>query len=143
MVGRREIVAGRVGLISWNEFSENSHVEPSRRYGNRYLKIVADITGAQGARRRRVRLGRPAGGYLAVSYGAPADRGGLVLLLLGVGARPTPDEPTRRRGNVGMIRRSRDRRPARRRWRCPAPPRRAQCTDERDGVDLPHAAGRS
>jgi hypothetical protein len=35
-----------VGLISWNEFSENSHVEPSVRYGRRYVDILADIRGA-------------------------------------------------------------------------------------------------
>ncbi len=38
-----------VGLISWNEFSENSHVEPSRNYGSSYLSVLADIRRAQGA----------------------------------------------------------------------------------------------
>jgi hypothetical protein len=37
-----------VGLISWNEFSENSHVEPSENHGSRYLKVVADIRGTRG-----------------------------------------------------------------------------------------------
>jgi hypothetical protein len=37
-----------IGLISWNEFSENSQVEPSERYGNRYLQVLADIRGAPG-----------------------------------------------------------------------------------------------
>jgi hypothetical protein len=32
-----------IGLISWNEYSENSHVEPSRNYGYRYLEVLADI----------------------------------------------------------------------------------------------------
>ncbi|HEX2994708.1 MAG TPA: endo-1,3-alpha-glucanase family glycosylhydrolase [Anaerolineales bacterium] len=32
-----------IGLISWNEFSENSHIEPSENYGDRYLKVLADI----------------------------------------------------------------------------------------------------
>jgi len=36
-----------VGLISWNEFSENSHVEPSRKYGLRYLHVLADIRGTK------------------------------------------------------------------------------------------------
>jgi hypothetical protein len=35
-----------VGLISWNEFSENSHIEPSENYGVRYLEVVADFTQA-------------------------------------------------------------------------------------------------
>ena len=32
-----------IGLISWNEFSENSHIEPSQNYGYRYLEVLADI----------------------------------------------------------------------------------------------------
>ncbi len=32
-----------IGLISWNEFSENSHVEPSENYGDRYLQVLSDI----------------------------------------------------------------------------------------------------
>jgi hypothetical protein len=35
-----------VGLISWNEFSENSHIEPSIQYGTRYVEVLADIQGA-------------------------------------------------------------------------------------------------
>jgi Glycosyl hydrolase family 99 len=35
-----------IGLISWNEFSENSHVEPSVHYGRRYLGILTDVRGA-------------------------------------------------------------------------------------------------
>jgi hypothetical protein len=35
-----------VGLISWNEFSENSYVEPSRAYGKRYLDVLAEMRGA-------------------------------------------------------------------------------------------------
>ena len=32
-----------VGLISWNEFSENSHIEPSQVYGYLYLEILAEM----------------------------------------------------------------------------------------------------
>jgi len=32
-----------VGLISWNEFSENSHIEPSENYDHRYLDVLAGI----------------------------------------------------------------------------------------------------
>jgi hypothetical protein len=35
-----------VGLISWNEFSENTHVEPSENHDMRYLDVLADIRGA-------------------------------------------------------------------------------------------------
>ncbi len=33
-----------LGVISWNEFSENTHIEPSRAHGNEYLRIVAGLT---------------------------------------------------------------------------------------------------
>ncbi len=32
-----------LGLISWNEFSENTYVEPSRQYGRRYLDVLAEL----------------------------------------------------------------------------------------------------
>lgn len=34
-----------VGLISWNEFSENSHIEPSCLYGTMGLEVIAALTG--------------------------------------------------------------------------------------------------
>ncbi|MGB0384608.1 MAG: endo-1,3-alpha-glucanase family glycosylhydrolase [Ardenticatenaceae bacterium] len=34
-----------IGLISWNEFSENSQVEPSEEYGIRALQVLADSQG--------------------------------------------------------------------------------------------------
>jgi hypothetical protein len=42
-----------IGLISWNEFSESSHVEPSQRYGRRYLDTLTSLrrTPESGARR--------------------------------------------------------------------------------------------
>jgi hypothetical protein len=33
-----------LGLISWNEFSENTYVEPSLHYGKRFLDVLADLT---------------------------------------------------------------------------------------------------
>ncbi len=35
-----------IGLISWNEFSENSHVEPSQNYGDQSLKVLAEARSA-------------------------------------------------------------------------------------------------
>ncbi|MBC3840381.1 hypothetical protein GXW82_09585 [Streptacidiphilus sp. 4-A2] len=35
-----------LGLISWNEFSENSYIEPSKEYGYSYLDAVAQLRGA-------------------------------------------------------------------------------------------------
>jgi hypothetical protein len=32
-----------LGLISWNEFSENSYIEPSVKYGTRYLDVMREL----------------------------------------------------------------------------------------------------
>ena len=32
-----------LGIISWNEFSENSHIEPSQNYGGQYLQVLAGM----------------------------------------------------------------------------------------------------
>jgi hypothetical protein len=32
-----------LGIISWNEFSENSHIEPSKAFGAKYLDILSEI----------------------------------------------------------------------------------------------------
>ena len=32
-----------IGLISWNEFSENSQIEPSKAYGDQSLKVIAEL----------------------------------------------------------------------------------------------------
>lgn len=36
-----------VGLISWNEFSENTYIEPSMRYGRTYLDLTAQLVSAR------------------------------------------------------------------------------------------------
>jgi len=33
-----------IGIISWNEFSENTYIEPSAKYGDEYLRLVAHLT---------------------------------------------------------------------------------------------------
>jgi hypothetical protein len=35
-----------MGIISWNEFSENTYIEPSTSYGTRYLDVLRGLTGA-------------------------------------------------------------------------------------------------
>ena len=37
-----------IAVISWNEFTEASYVEPSTGYGLRYLQVLAGLTGAPG-----------------------------------------------------------------------------------------------
>jgi len=36
-----------IAIISWNEFSENTHIEPSQRYGTTALKVLRDLAGAK------------------------------------------------------------------------------------------------
>ncbi|HEU4424711.1 MAG TPA: endo-1,3-alpha-glucanase family glycosylhydrolase [Pilimelia sp.] len=63
-----------VGLISWNEFSENSHVEPSEQFGSRYLQVLADM-------QETVVSGLP-----DFDSSEPSGRGGTTpLLLVGLG----------------------------------------------------------
>jgi len=44
-----------LGIISWNEFSENSYIEPSQKYGYTYLNILSEINHLP-SRRSRVRF---------------------------------------------------------------------------------------
>ncbi len=36
-----------IAVISWNEFSENTHIEPSQDHGSRDLAVLADVLGAK------------------------------------------------------------------------------------------------
>lgn len=36
-------------MISWNEFSENTHIEPSREFGVAYLRQLAEYLGRSSA----------------------------------------------------------------------------------------------
>jgi phospholipase C len=69
-----------VGLISWNEFSENTHIEPSREHGSRYLRLVGDVRGARLPEVRDFDSSEPAA--TDVSYGVPL-LGGLALFIVG------------------------------------------------------------
>lgn len=43
----RQASPDAIGLISWNEFSENTHIEPSRDYQGQALVVLADMRGGQ------------------------------------------------------------------------------------------------
>lgn len=36
-----------IGVISWNEFSENTHIEPSERFGASDINVLADLLGVR------------------------------------------------------------------------------------------------
>jgi hypothetical protein len=50
-----------IGLISWNEYSENSEVEPSRAYGATALSVVASIEHAKAPTVRDFNSSSPSG----------------------------------------------------------------------------------
>lgn len=56
-----------LAVISWNEFSENSQIEPSVTFGSRYLEVTADLV--------RTTLGRPAATDPANATLAPSSPG--------------------------------------------------------------------
>jgi hypothetical protein len=92
-----------VGVISWNEFSENTHVEPSKAYGNRYLDVLAELTGAAGSPSASVDSSEPSGrgsplrAILAISCMAGLIVVSLVAL---VRRRSQPGFSTRRQEQV-------------------------------------------
>ena len=45
MAAATALAPDAVGLISWNEFTENSYVEPSQNFGTRYLDVLAGLLG--------------------------------------------------------------------------------------------------
>ena len=72
-----------LGLISWNEFSENSYVEPSDRYGYQALGVLRQLRGTS--------VPAPSG------PAAPSDTGGRVA---GGAAAATPGWPDVLRASV-------------------------------------------
>jgi hypothetical protein len=68
-----------VGIISWNEFSENTHIEPSAEHGALYVSVLAEVLGGK----VKLPTGGPPGGVDSSGGG----HGGLVawqsVLMLG------------------------------------------------------------
>jgi hypothetical protein len=85
---RRELDAAHrsnpdaIALISWNEFSENSHIEPSRRYGTKALEVLADVNGTKLQAADELDSSQPSGGRVAGLGAIPAT---LAFLGLGLG----------------------------------------------------------
>jgi hypothetical protein len=104
-----------LGLISWNEFSENSYVEPSVKYGRRYLDVLADLRQAVPATPRAAVDSSEPGGGSGLPFGLGngsrtwAMLGTLVLFFGGIAAlRPLV---RRRDEELGLLART-DARPA-------------------------------
>jgi hypothetical protein len=72
-----------LGIISWNEFSENSQVEPSQTYGTQYLKILSDINHLPIPSLAEFDSSEPTGTFPEVMPGSRAMAlGGLVFTIL-------------------------------------------------------------
>ena len=72
-----------LGIISWNEFSENSQIEPSEVYGTKYLKILSDINHLPIQTFGEFDSSEPAGIFPEVLPGSRAMAlGGLVITIL-------------------------------------------------------------
>ncbi len=56
-----------IGLISWNEYSENSEIEPSNEYGGTALKVVAAVEHARAPVVRDFNSSDPAGFHAGAS----------------------------------------------------------------------------
>ena len=72
-----------IGIISWNEFSENSHIEPSENYGSHSLTVLADILGSEAP--VAVNFDSDAPAATDVSYGLPLLLGMAVLIVASIG----------------------------------------------------------
>jgi hypothetical protein len=72
-----------IAVISWNEFTEASYVEPSATFGSRYLTVLAGLTGAGSpagpppptALPTAASSPSPAAGQSGPAYGASIGRG--------------------------------------------------------------------
>jgi hypothetical protein len=71
-----------IGLISWNEFSENTHVEPSQNHAMRYLDILADIHDGAVPTPMDFDSGEPGDTQAALGSSRLASLGVLVAMIL-------------------------------------------------------------
>ena len=86
-----------IGVISWNEFSENSQIEPSSRYGDRSLRVLASFFGSELPAASDAQF-RAAGDSDSSGPQGRSSRGLITLIgLIGVLALATPLLVKRRR----------------------------------------------
>ncbi len=72
-----------IGIISWNEYSENSYIEPSQAYGTQYLDILSQVDHLSTPRIAEFDSSIPDGTFAEViPYSRPVALGGLGALIL-------------------------------------------------------------
>jgi hypothetical protein len=72
-----------LGIISWNEFSENSYIEPSVTYGSKYLDILSEIIHLPPPTMAEFDSSEPAASFPEVFPGSRiAALGGLAVMII-------------------------------------------------------------
>src|SRR6185437_4961398 len=71
-----------LGLISWNEFSENTYIEPSQKYGDEFLQLLAQLRLASPPNLASGADSSEPAVSTASSTGWPAALGAVFLLVL-------------------------------------------------------------
>jgi hypothetical protein len=93
-------VPDAIGIISWNEYSESTQVEPSADLGTRYLDAVRELTKSPPPPAKEIDSSAPQGtGSMtrAAIVGTAALGGVTAITLVGVGRRrrsPSDPDPT-------------------------------------------------
>lgn len=75
-----------IGLISWNEFSENSYVEPRQKYGRQYLDILTALSKSPVPQGTLLNMDSSSPGTGPEAFGLKAGALGLVAVLVVAGA---------------------------------------------------------
>jgi hypothetical protein len=73
-----------VGVISWNEFSENTHIEPSTAFGTRYLDVLRELTGAPPLPEKELDSSDPQAAGSSTRAALTVSAGGGLVLLIAV-----------------------------------------------------------
>ncbi len=72
-----------LGIISWNEFSENTHIEPSQAFGSKYLDVLSEINHLPPPNIGEFDSSEPAGTFLELLPGSRTlALGGIAIMSL-------------------------------------------------------------
>jgi len=71
-----------LGIISWNEFSENSYIEPSKNYGSKYLNVLSEFNHMPAPAIGEFDSSEPAATYPEFPYARQAALGAVALLIV-------------------------------------------------------------
>ncbi|MCW3842513.1 hypothetical protein ONA70_20655 [Micromonospora yasonensis] len=74
-----------IGVISWNEFSENTHIEPSERFGTLDINVLAGLLGAQARVDVPADSSDPGDGHWGLSGGSALVVTGAAVVALPLG----------------------------------------------------------